>query len=326
MLHINRCVTPWRRSSLGAACLALLTMAAPSSAALILYDGFDYTVGERIVTQTNVAASQPWLDPTSPTPPAAASDTSVIVAGNLGFPGLQAATGNSLALPRLPNGNYARINLPGAPYNATKNDGSLFASFTLKMTNWVTLVSGAENDANRMGAFIAGFHLGTGTGGMSTATAFAGQIRIRRELDGSNVQTGNYQLGIVKHNAGLTPATTAWDLSQSYAVGDELLLVMEYQHLTGTTTDDQVRLWINPTPGAPAGTPSVTAQIGPADVANINSFWFRGDQLSPGDLQIDELRVGPTFADVTPALVPEPATFALAVLGAVAALGASRRR
>jgi hypothetical protein len=85
---------------------------------------------------------------------------------------------------------------------------------------------------------------------------------------------------------------------------------------------DEFALWVDPgslgAGSAPGGNISITSGT---DQPNFTSFWFTkmtvGWSAAPVDLYLDELRVGTTWAQVTPA-VPEPSTV---VLLGVAAMG-----
>src|SRR4051812_48790945 len=168
----------------------------PAWAVLLMYEGFDYPVDSRIIGQTNPMTSQIWGDPAAPTQPAAGVDGELMVAGSVSYTGLPAATGNSLILPRISQSNIARVTVPGGPYTFSGANTSLFFSFTMKANSMVAVSdSTASSLASQQGDFIAGFTASNGTGGMSAANVYAGQFRIRREVDASNVQTGKYQLG-----------------------------------------------------------------------------------------------------------------------------------
>jgi hypothetical protein len=115
-----------------------------------------------------------------------------------------------------------------------------------------------------------------------------------------------------------------------------VFVVGEYQFGTSATTDDTVRMWINPTPGSAPGTPSVISTFGNDVFVNVGSpavptqgsivsYWFRdGNTFLPGPVTVDELRIGTTFADVTPA-IPEPSTLALVALATLFNFFAPRR-
>jgi hypothetical protein len=308
----------------------------------LFYDGFDYTVGDRVIGKSNPGSSATWNDPPSPgqpgpSPPANFSsvDPQVILSGSLNYPGLQASTGNSLALPRgltaaesgnqATTGNIARIDIPGIPYTS----GSLFYSFTAQLIpgTWTIRANGtgtnqAGNAGNQDGGFFAGFSpQSTSAEGMSLAAGFASQLRIRRKVAAGGIQTGDgqseYELGIHKNNTAAVSTVAAWDTATTPALklGDTILIVGEYQFAAGSN-NDVTRIWINPVPGAAPGLPAAESALG-VDViaAGLKTFYFRSDAIMPANFQVDELRIGTTYADVTP--TPEPSSL---VLGSLAVL------
>jgi hypothetical protein len=79
-------------------------------------------------------------------------------------------------------------------------------------------------------------------------------------------------------------------------------------------TTKTVSMWVDPVPGSTEGT-----STGSYTDSSISNFVFtqvglRGDSTQSGLLAIDELRIGTTFADVTPP-VPEPAMLSLLAAG-----------
>ena len=77
-------------------------------------------------------------------------------------------------------------------------------------------------------------------------------------------------------------------------------------------------MFINPIPGDPEPAAQLTVTAGTAPdlgyAAGIKSFFVRNNSVEPDAMLIDELRIGDTWQDVTPA-VPEPATLVLLLLG-----------
>lgn len=94
---------------------------------------------------------------------------------------------------------------------------------------------------------------------------------------------------------------------------------------------DQIDLYLDPILGSEAAnTPIATLDAGDFYVAG-NGSWGVGDLLfnniidtPASSIIMDEVRIGTTFADVTPA-IPEPATLTLALVGLFTALGLERR-
>jgi hypothetical protein len=259
---------------------------------------------------------------------------------------------NSLNVPRPGSSanTYNRINVPGRPYTRASG-ATLFYSFTMKITSFTNFGAvgadtkndaGAKNATHRKGGFVGGFHGGAASTvtGMASATGFAGPVHVRREIDYTvlgtdgtpGTQTGRWELGILK--TGASPATPAeleagFDLTQSFGIGDTIFVVGQYDFVdaAGGGSNDVARLWINPTPGAPMGAATVTAPATSLNMAGtlaMESFFVHGNTNSPGSLQLDNIRVGLTYGDVT-AAIPEPSTFALVGLG-LALIGLQRRK
>jgi hypothetical protein len=89
--------------------------------------------------------------------------------------------------------------------------------------------------------------------------------------------------------------------------GEAALLVLKAEFAAG---NDTFTLYMNPVPGGPE--PLSGTVKSNSDVGLVNGLTF----YSTGAFSIDEIRVGETFADVTP--TPEPASLALLGLGALA--------
>jgi hypothetical protein len=103
--------------------------------------------------------------------------------------------------------------------------------------------------------------------------------------------------------------------------GTTVFLVLEAQFLPG---DDIYSLYVDPTPGAPQPATPDAVKTDVDSGTSINSLVINNGGL----WATDEIRIGPTFASVTPVAttVPEPGSAVLLVFGILAlALGARRR-
>jgi autotransporter-associated beta strand protein len=124
--------------------------------------------------------------------------------------------------------------------------------------------------------------------------------------------TGTYQLGLYK-GAGITgnqgvDAGTLW--SDTFENNQDILVVGCYQINSGASsnTDDVVSLWFNP-PSSTFGTTNVpVAALGPSGFGQpnsaIHSFAIHGVEW-PGLRYFSDLRIGTTWASVTPTAAPE---------------------
>ena len=202
----------------------------------------------------------------------------VIVPGNLSVPGLFASTGNSVSYGG--NGDSARLGLGTAITN-----GTVYYSMAMQ----VTALAGLPTS----GSFVAGFN--DFTGSQTNAPSVAG-ARLELRLSGSG-----YNLGLDKSGSGIV-----WDPNNIiYNVGDTVFVVGSYSFNSETTNGDTTSLWINPdssTFGAAiAPTASVTSSNGGnITLGQIESFLLREGSTSEPTLTVDDVRVGYTWADVTP--------------------------
>jgi uncharacterized repeat protein (TIGR01451 family) len=123
--------------------------------------------------------------------------------------------------------------------------------------------------------------------------------------------TNKFFIGVCKKNnnsyTGSAPYTTAnsaitWSAA-SYTINTPILLVMGYDL---TTAGEVMNLWINPDQSTFGAGSAPTATLSDAVTAstlttgkNIIGFLFRSGAVSPG-MNMDELRIGTSWADVTP--------------------------
>ena len=109
---------------------------------------------------------------------------------------------------------------------------------------------------------------------------------------------------------------TALTLGQTY-------LIVEMVDLTAKTAS----LWVDPDSSTFGGSaPTATASLSSITATSVQNVGFKSQSAAGGPYTIDTLRVGTTWADVTPAAIPEPSTIALAAAGIGLMLGVIRRR
>ena len=174
---------------------------------------------------------------------------------------------------------------------ASQTSGQIYYSFLFDPT----VVDGANDYFTAMNPST------TGPGGSGDAIdAYyygSGKIEIRAAAQSASAGTG----------AALTLGTT--------------YLIVEEIDLTGHTAS----LWINPdssTFGVAA--PTATATLSGITASSVDNVGFK-DQATTGAFLVDNLLIGTTWADVTPA-VPEPSTVMLVGAGLALMLGVIRRR
>ncbi|EEF61804.1 immunoglobulin domain-containing protein [Pedosphaera parvula] len=236
-----------------------------------------YTIGSNLVGQTN-SSGRYW----TAAGPVGANIS--ILSTNLTIPGLAPSTGNAI-LVGASTGPSARFNLTNAI-----TAGTLYYSFAFQVTDLGQL--------NTSGGFFAGFNNSLGSQG-TTPTVIGAGVQTKLAASG-------YNIGLKKASSGSLFDTT------TYTTGQTIFVVGSYTLNTNSASDDLANLWINPDPTtfgaglAPAPTLSTTS--GTDITANqIASFLFfrRGDAsatLQPAALIADELRIGTTWASVTPPL------------------------
>ncbi len=238
---------------------------------------FNYPVGSKLGGQTSPGFLT-WDDVGTST----AGPYVTTVAGNLNVAGLSAATGNSIWFGGL--GKSARFSF--AP-SSVVTSGLLYYSFVLRILD--------TNGLRSSGMFIAGFN---NTMGTQTAqpTVIGTRLYIRSTESGFN-------LGLAKNSS--IPADWVWD-SRLFTTNQLIFVVGGYTFNPESTTNDVSSLWIDPSAsdfgsGSPPAASLTTASGNDISSGRIASFvFFQRDAAQPAAMLADELRIGPTWASVTP--------------------------
>jgi hypothetical protein len=255
-------------------------------------------------TFTSTTSVQSWWSRTNVASPSA---WPTIVSGDLSYPGL-ASSGGGRSVQFGGSGASALMNLTAGSTGFTPANapGIYYYSVALQLTDLGTLSSGSS--------FFAGFtKVVSHNSGTATPTSVGARLYV--QSDGG---TG-YQLGIALGSGdNNVTGPLAYD-SASRSVGDTLFLVGSYTINTGTG-NDEAALWINPdvstfgADSAPTANVSVSNGNTVLDMQRLASFTIFQNSVNQPTGLIDDLRIGLTWADVTPA-VPEPSTSALGVVG-----------
>ncbi len=255
--------------------LGIVTSSNALLSVVAVFDPFNYNSGLSLPGQTSPQGSI-W----NSAGPAGAAVT--VTNNSLPIPG---ATGNRILFGAA-TGPSARISVSGPVTN-----GTIYYSFAFKVLDLGQLSSS--------GGFFAAFNNSTGN---QTGTP---------SVIGAGVQTlagGNgYQVGLKKASSG-----SVFDSSQSYTTNDTIFVVGSYTVNTATTNDDVANHWINPDPATCSAdappTATLTSTSGPDITTNqVASFVFfrRGSAtVQPALMVADELRIGPSWASVTPVVPP----------------------
>lgn len=199
---------------------------------------------------------------------AATPDDALISAGSLSYSGLLSSIGNSVTIGS--NGFDPQQTV------TNQTAGIIYSSFIFKVTDLTTLTDAA-------GGYFYGF--------ASTSTTFASTIWLKTNGAG-------FQIGI---NKATTIADTQY-LPTVYSINTEYLVVIAYD--LGTTKTSSI--WISPSSSdlgiAIAPTATLSTTTGTTDRTNIDRVFLRQDSTAETPtIIIDELRIGLTWADVTPA-------------------------
>lgn len=251
---------------------ATLTVTSPLGPQLILYEPFDYpNVGGPVTSNT----------PANWTYGGSGANDLNVVSGSLTYPGLAASVGNSVT-----NG--------GAGFGVRRLFGTNFSSGILYFSAIFRI-----NDAG-FGVWNGGSTI-VGALTPTDNTTFRHQVMIK-----SNSPSG-YLVGVQK---GGTGATSTYDPTEHHA-GETFFLVGKYDF---TTSPNSALLWINPSSAtfglaSEPATGFIAATTG-ADGYTIDRFNMRQNTATsvPAAMQWDELRIGTSWAAVTPLPPPVPTT------------------
>lgn len=210
----------------------------------------------------SLGQSQQWSN-------ANTGDNIVIASGNLSYTGLT------------PNGNSVTFDGAGidctSPFTSTNTD-TIYYSFLLNVSSMTGVT-----DPN--GGYFAAFG--------SSSSNLGGTLWSKRIDDTS------FNLGIEVRTA--TGATNTSFDTTAYVTGQTYFIVVGYT-FGAAASDDTVSLWVNPTVGAaqPAATITDPQTAAGTDLASISTFLLRQDSTTETPaLQIDELRIGTTWVQVT---------------------------
>jgi len=181
--------------------------------------------------------------------------------------------------------------LSGSFDPATDNISKIYGSFTV---NYSGLPVTGDSD----GSYFA--HLRS-----STANEFYARIGSST----SGAAAGLFRLAV---------ANETWNVANTVEYPVDLQLNITYQVVFRLDlATDQTTIWVNP---ADESSLSVTAADVISYSGSINAYALRQGTSgtgAPGDLALDNLVVGQSFADVT-TIVPEPSAYALIGVGLVA--------
>jgi len=265
-------------------CVVAIMLCRNAVADLLFYEGFDYPADEKLGESTS---SLTWEN---------SKTQFTISTGSLIYNGLEPSTGNRLNI--LSGGRSLDSVRTVAGIWKEQSGGALYVSFLLR------LESTAE--------------IGNSGDGASLLTI--NHTSNKSQLLGINLRNdGAVRLGVLKYpsdGATISAATfftNGAGANLSANGSTTYLVVAKYQWREGLA-NDEVTLWVNPAAlgGNEDGESRISVSAGMDGDKSAGRFTFsRGPNVC-----IDELRIGQTWADVTPAArPPEPPILIVIVLG-----------
>lgn len=201
-----------------------------------------------------------------------------IVANSLTYADLPASEGNKVAL-QATDSEDAKIALTE---NVTS--GSAYASFLIKPESG--FLANSSTSGNYFFHFIG-----------HTSGTYVSRVSIRM---GSADNTFN--LGVLNSSGGTATAEAVFGSNPvDYATGQTYLVVIKYDIATNTSS-----IWVNPATGSDEAAAVASNNLG-GSATQITGVAIRQSNSSgagTGNMQLDEIRVGTTWASVTPSGVP----------------------
>jgi PKD repeat protein len=252
---------------LGLASLAFFQVV---QAQIVLYEDFNYTPPTYIGGNGNAgSSSNNW---TTHSVTAGQTTTIDVVSGNLSYPGLFPPNGYKVSM--FGNGNLTSRDVNRA---ITSSSNVLYFSVLLNIIDNSGLTATGDY-------FI---HFGATAG--SPVTIFGARTGAKTVNSGANFRF------MIQNTSGGAPTFT--EFPQDLSFGTTYLVVVKYDKSTSPTT---ASLWVNPSSlGGAEPTGSVTNTSGTGSFATFASICLRNNATTP-KVEIDEIRIGPTWADVTP--------------------------
>jgi len=193
------------------------------------------------------------------------TDNPILVAsGSLSYPDLLASTGNSITM----EGGFVDSEIVFTPVTS----GAVYASFILNVTDMANIMDLTD------GGYVA----------ILVGNGFNARLWIRPNTD---------PVGTT-YDIALTNASSGSGFVGNYSIGDSVFIVMSYDIDSGA-----INGWVNPA-GTDFGGSAPAALLTDTDATPdtlIDRFALRQDSTNETPaMTIDELRIGTSWADVTP--------------------------
>jgi hypothetical protein len=254
--------------------LSFILLASLSFGQTLLYENFNYTVpgniGGSTTTASDVTGANNW-----------ATHSNTSTANGVGLAGTIDLVSGSLSYINLPTSTGNRVLLPGSNTTTSRDVNRAFTTSS-KVVYYSALINVIDNTQLKTSPdyFMA---LGTTAGG--TVTTLGARLGI------SSAAGTNFRLSILNTSGG-TPVyiENAVDL----VFGTTYLVVVKYDFSSALTA---ATLWVNPSlVGAEPASTVATNTSGTSVFTVANSINLRNSANTP-KVEIDELRVGVSWAD-----------------------------
>lgn len=333
----------------GAVALALAAMLSQQTtkAALLAYEGFDYNAGLGL---QGLNGGFQWASPW-----ATATANSQVVGGSLVY---QDSLGNYA----LSSGNSAHVTgdgisdgLAGGLGNSSANPfrklatrgasaGTTWVSFMalrtgLTTTNAYSNANGPANYGRAAGAQLFYNAVATSTTQGNEIISFG-----RGTANGDPVGVSNDTWGyLLRGNGALTKTSTdPWNTpANANSTADFILIKINHNGGISNPMDDSMQMWVNPILNNEGLLGAASVSFNPGDFGGLapneerdlafNAFRlfagnWNGTVGNYGSMNVDEIKIGETYGDVTFLAVPEPSMLALIGIGSLALVQRLRRK
>ncbi|MGC3956447.1 MAG: immunoglobulin domain-containing protein [Verrucomicrobiota bacterium] len=256
------------------AATALVWLVFTARATLYLSEPFDYPAA-------NLSTAAPW---------SGAGSNLKMISGNLTNAGLADFTpANNTKAQGTSSSADGKRTFNASAVGGPAVGGSIYVSFLLRQT---TLAASS-------GPLLA---ISDGT-----AVGSGGNGALVIYLNKSGTE---YRIGVKKNGSAVQ-----YPASGTYAVNATVLIVARYTFNTGSTTDDTITLWINPVLDGVEPAPG-TADVAETTVSGATDYTVglqylhlrANSSTASGVNEVDNIRVGSTWAEVTPAGSGQPPT------------------
>jgi hypothetical protein len=238
------------------------------------YEPFDYTMPGFIggnLTTTDTVGSNNWL--THSNALINGTGTIDVLPGSLTYNALTTSTGNKVFLP----GNNT----------TTPRDINKKITITGTIVYYSVLINVIDN--TQLSTTTPGYFMGMATTSGVIVSRFVGRLGIISSNFGIN-----YRLSIQNTSGGI-PNWTEYPINLEFGI--TYLIVVKYDT---TTYPTNATLWVNPSNlGTTEPISNITNNSGTSPFTTISSFFLRNSYNTP-KVEIDEIRVGTTWSQVTP--------------------------